>query len=139
MIDLKEKLCRELDDYAKKSEYTTQHLDHIQKLTDSIKNINKILILEEDMEGYSGADGYYMRGDYGHGNSYANRGEHFVRGHYSRGMYDDGEDYSNARGGRYTRRYSRGGDVIEKMQEMLRGADDRDRAVIERCIKDLND
>jgi len=58
-------------------------LEVIHKLTDTIKNIDKICMLEEE-GGYSqdGGDGAsYGGGTYGNGSSYANRGKHYVRGH----------------------------------------------------------
>ena len=74
------------------------------KLTDTIKNIDKICMLEEG--GYSEDDG-----SYGRGYSSANRGQHLVRSHYSRdggSSYDGG--YSSRRGGSSNRGgSSRGG------------------------------
>lgn len=55
-----------------------------------------------------------MRGNYGRGSSYARRGQHYVRGHYSR---DDGRD-----------------SLIERMEDIMRGADSKDRESIQRCI-----
>ena len=85
--ELKDKLHDELDEISRKPELGAGDLEIIHKLTDTIKNIDKICMLE-DGEGYSEAvDG----GDYGRGSSYANRGKHYVRGHYSR---DGGMDRS---------------------------------------------
>ena len=56
-----------------------------------------------------------MRGNYGRGNSYARRGSHYVRGHYSR---DDGREA-----------------IVQRMEEMLRDAEGRDRETIQRCIE----
>ena len=53
-------------------------LELVHKLTDTIKNIDKICALEED-GGYSEA-GDYEGASYGRGSSYANRGKHYVRG-----------------------------------------------------------
>ena len=88
MYELRDMLCKELDEIARKGELKTGDLEIVHKLTDTIKNIDKIEALEDD--GYSGrysrggdweAD---MRGTYGRGSSYARRGTHYVRGHYSR-------------------------------------------------------
>lgn len=70
MEKLKEKLWEELDEIARKPELGAGDLEIAHKLTDTIKNIDKICLLEEE-GGYSSA----------------NRGKHYVRGHYSR---DDG-------------------------------------------------
>lgn len=46
--DLKDMLCMEVDEIAKKQEMSAGDLDAVHKLTDTIKNIDKILMLEED-------------------------------------------------------------------------------------------
>lgn len=96
MYDLRNMLCDELDELARKGELGAGDLEIAHKLTDTIKNIDKIEMMEDD--GYS-RDGDYsrdddysrggdwqadMRGTYGRGSSYARRGTHYVRGHYSR-------------------------------------------------------
>ena len=90
LYELKEMLCRELDELAGKGEMSVGDLDLVHKLTDTVKNIDKIMMLEED-GGYSRAGGWEARGTYGRyndgGSSYAHRGKHYVRAHYSR---DDG-------------------------------------------------
>lgn len=114
LYDLKDMLCAELDEIGKKSEMSAGDLETVHKLTDTIKNIDKIVMLEDD--GYS-RDGDWsanMRGNYGRGSSYARRGSHYVRGHYS---MDDGRD-----------------SLISRMEDILRGADSKDREVIQRCI-----
>ena len=114
MYDLKDMLCAELDEIGKKGEMSAGDLETVHKLTDTIKNIDKITMLEEG--GYS-RDGDWsanMRGNYGRGNSYARRGSHYVRGHYS---MDDGRD-----------------SLISRMEDIMRGADSKDREVIQRCI-----
>ena len=75
LYKIKEALWSELDksETAKSGELKGGELEAIHKLTDTIKNIDKICMLE-DGDGYS-EDG----GDYGRGSSYANRGKHYVR------------------------------------------------------------
>ena len=108
MHDLKDMLCKEIDKIAKKGELSAGSLETVHKLTDTVKNIDKIMMLEEDGEyserrdsrgRYSRGGGMYSRADGMGGNwnaqgsyddgcsSYARRGMHYVRGHYSR---DDG-------------------------------------------------
>ena len=114
LYDLKDMLCAELDEIGKKGEMSAGDLETVHKLTDTIKNIDKIVMLEDD--GYS-RDGDWsanMRGNYGRGSSYARRGQHYVRGHYS---MDDGRD-----------------SLISRMEDIMRGADSKDREVIQRCI-----
>ena len=98
MHDLKDLLCAELEDYAEKGKKSGKmsmgDLDSIHKLTDTVKNILKIDMLEDE-SGYS-EDGAYM----GEGRIYGT-------------SYDDGMrrgvGYSYARGrGRYAKRDSMG-------------------------------
>ena len=98
MEDLKDLLCAELEDYAEKGKKSGKmsmgDLDSIHKLTDTVKNILKIDMLEGET-GYS-EDGAYM----GEGRIYGT-------------TYDDGMrrgvGYSYARGrGRYAKRDSIG-------------------------------
>ena len=90
MYELRNMLCEELDELARKGDLGAGDLEIAHKLTDTIKNIDKIEMMEDD--GYS-RDGDYSRGGdwqadmrvtYGRGSSYARRGTHYVRGHYSR-------------------------------------------------------
>lgn len=94
--DLHYKLCKELEEIANKVELGAGDLEIIHKLTDSIKNIEKIKYYD-DMGGghsqrggsrgnsYRGSDDMRMDDRYENENSGARRGEHYVRGHYSRG------------------------------------------------------
>ena len=130
--DLKEKLCQELEEIARKPDMGAGDLEVIHKLTDTIKNIDKICALEED-GGYSSAvDGI----EYGRGSSYANRGKHYVRGHYSR---DGGrEAYSMRRDsrGRYSRDDGRS-EMMEHLEMALDSASDHDRETIKRFMRQL--
>ena len=97
MHDLKDLLCAELEDYAEKGKKSGKmsmgDLETIHKMTDTVKNILKIDMLEEEA-GYS-EDGHYM----GEGRIYGTS--------YDDGMHRDG-GYSYARGRRYARRDSMG-------------------------------
>lgn len=146
LYELKEKLSDELKELSRKPDLGVGDLDLIHKLTDTIKNIDKICMLEE--QGYS-EDGYG-------GRSYANRGEHWVRGHYSRdggqggsgggqsydGYGQDGDGgYSGRRGGRDSRgRYSRDGgrsEMMEHLDAAVRTANEQDRETIRRFMEKL--
>lgn len=132
--DMKKKLWAELEELAEKREMGTGDLEVVHKLTDTIKNIDKICMLE-DGDGYSETvDG----GDYGRGSSYANRGKHYVRGHYSR-------DGSMGQGGYSSRRDSRGrysrddgrSEMMEHLEMALDSASDQDREIIKRFMRQL--
>ena len=58
---IKKMLCKELDEYAMKTKITGSDLEMIWKLTDTVKNLDKISMLEESEDGYSEARGG-MRG-----------------------------------------------------------------------------
>lgn len=120
--DLKDKLHEELEEIARKPEMSAGDLEATHKLTDTIKNIDKICMLEED-GGYSRAGEWEadIRGNYGNGNSYRHRD---ARGRYAR---DGGMSYN--RGG-----YSRDGGK-EKMLEHLDKA--MDAATTEREREDI--
>ena len=107
MYDLRDMLCKELEEITRKGELGAGDLDIVHKLTDTIKNIDKIEAMEED--GYSSRrDEYDMRGR-------GRRGTHYVRGHYSR---DGGID-----------------NMKRQLQEMLDNADDDSiRRAIQRCM-----
>ena len=123
LYELKDRLCEELEEIARKPDMGPGDLELIHKLTDTIKNIGKIEMLEEE-GGYSQEDG---RDDgYGRGMSYARR-----RG------YD--------RGGRNTRRDSRGrysrddgrSAMMEHLEAALDSASDQDRETIKRFMRQL--
>lgn len=95
MEDLKDLLCAELEDYAEKGKKSGKmsmgDLDSIHKLTDTVKNILKIDMLEGEA-GYS-EDGAYMGEGRIYGTSYDG--------------YDRGASYARGRG-RYAKRDSMG-------------------------------
>lgn len=136
--NLKEMLCRELEELAEKENLSMGDLDLAHKLTDTIKNIDKIVMLEED-GGYSRAGGWEARGIYGRyndgGNSYVGRGEHYVQGHYSR----DGQ--GGSQGGGYSGRdgYSRGGeDMMEELERLKqRATHQSEREMIQRMMDEM--
>lgn len=136
MHKIKEMLMNELYEYEEKAKkmsggkLSMQELEKIHKLTDTVKNIDKIEMLEEDGE-YSGDTDFMGEGRM-YGTSYARgRGRNARRdsmGRYSRegssyegGMsnrggssYDDGmafEGGSYARGGQGGNRGGRGGNM----------------------------
>ncbi len=143
LYELKEKLCRELEEISRKPEMGAGDLELAHKLTDTVKNIDKICMLEEG--GYSEDDGQsYGGSSYGRGSSYANRGQHYVRGHYSRegsGSYNGGGQggYSSRRGGGrggYSRDDGRS-EMMEHLEMALDSATEQDREDIRRFMRKL--
>ena len=149
MHKIKEMLMNELYEYEEKAKkmsggkISAGDLETLHKLTDTVKNIDKIEMLEDE-EGYS-EDGAYMGEGRIYGTSYARgRGRNAKRdsmGRYSRegGMYHDGGS-SYARGGMRNGRmgYSRDSakeHMIEKMEDMMEEAESpKEREAIRQCI-----
>ena len=133
LYELKEMLCKELEEYGQKGELSTGSLEVIDKLAHSVKNIGKIIEMCEEEE-YSSNYGPY---EDGMGGSYARGGN---RGGRSRGANQYGSYES--RGGSYKRdsrgRYSRDGGMIEDLRELMQEApDDRTRQEFQKLIHKL--
>lgn len=129
MHDLKEKLCKELDEIARKPEMGAGDLEIIHKLTDTIKNLDKIEMLEDG--GYSRDGDWEMegRGSYERGASYRGRKRDSM-GRYSR----------DGRYGPTTRMYSRAeakDDMMAKLEDMMGSANDQERAILRQAMDKL--
>lgn len=125
MHELKEKLCDELEEIARKPEMGAGDLEIIHKLTDTIKNLDKIEMLEDG--GYSQAGDWEMegRGSYARGSSYRNQ-RRDSRGRYSR---DRGRMYSRADGKEH---------MMEQMEMLMdQAGSEREREAIRRCMGQL--
>lgn len=131
LYDLRDMLCDELEEIAGKKEMSAGDLETINKLTDTIKNIDKICIMDED-GGYSQAGDWEARGRFGDhsyndgGNSYRGRKRDSM-GRYSQ---------RRGRGG-----YSRAGGVdgmMEHLDAMMDEAStEQERDAIRRFKKQL--
>ena len=171
METLKDLLCAELEDYAEKGQKANKmsagDLEAIHKLTDTVKNILKIDMMEGEMGGYSEDTDFMGEGrmygtsyddgmSYERGTSYARRGGGRGRnakrdsmGRYSsRGGMSYDDDMSYARGGRMGNRgYSReGGYSREDGKHYIRGELERlmkkasthtEREALEECMQAL--
>lgn len=165
MHKIKEMLMNELYEYEEKAKkmpngkLSTQELEKIHKLTDTVKNIDKIEMLE-DGEGYS-EDTDFMGEGRMYGTSYARgRGRNARRDSMGRYSRDDGysENYggSYARGGQGGRGGNMGGNrggssygmsydgakehLMDKAEEMLEMAQDpKERRAIEKFMRELED
>lgn len=100
MYDLRETLCTNLDQYARKENFTRNDLDTVHMLTDTIKNIDKISAMEEE------------------GSSYG-MGRWDANGSYSNGSYTNGMRMSGRRGSRDGMNYS-GTDAYDMQDRMRR-------------------
>lgn len=96
MNKLRDMLCRELDEMVGRGKISGgQDLEMIHKLTDTIKNVDKINCLEEG-NGYSNDGEWNAMGTYSRNNSYDD-GMYSRRNSY--GMYS-GRGYSRAEDGK---------------------------------------
>ena len=155
---IKKMLCKELDEYAMKSKLTMADLEAVHKLTDTVKNLDKIAMLSEESGGYSEARGGRSRGrsSYMGGSSYDDdmmyserrgRGRNAKRdsmGRYSsedgssyddyseEGLYRGGSSYERGRG------YSRGDakdHMMNKLGMMMEDADPKEREALKECMR----
>ena len=159
---IKKMLCKELDEYAMKQKISGADLDMIWKLTDTVKNLDKIEMLEEESD-YSEARGGRGRGrsSYMGGSSYDDDmmySERRGRGRYARrdsmgryssegGSYDDyseeGGSYrgsSYGRGGQGDRGYSRDDakdHMMSKLGEMMEDADPNQREILKDAMRKI--
>ena len=138
MHDLKDMLCKEIDKIAKKGELSAGSLETVHKLTDTVKNIDKIMMLEGEEEGYSergrrrdsmgrySRDGGMMggweaRGGYGGGHSYDDGGSSYAMGGY-RGGYSRGDGKDK---------------MLHELGEMMEDADEHQRRILERAMQEI--
>ena len=130
MHELKEKLCDELEEIANKGELGAGDLEIIHKLTDTIKNLDKIGMLED---GYSQAGDWEIEGRaYNRGNSYARRKRDSM-GRYSR----DGRAMRYRDGRMYSRDEAKD-DMMEQMEALMEQAgSEKEREAIRRCMNQL--
>ena len=151
MHDLKDLLCAELEDYAengkKSGKMSMGDLDSIHKLTDTIKNILKIDLLEDE-SGYS-EDGAYMGegriygtsyDGYDRGTSYARgRGRYAKRDSMGRYSRDDGYMRRDGRGMRdgYSRDDGKAY-MMEQLEDMMEDAEKpAEKEALRRCMEAL--
>ena len=145
---IKKMLCKELDEYAMKSKLTGGDLDMIWKLTDTVKNLDKISMLEESEGGYSETRGGMRGRSYMHGSSYDDmmyserrgRGRYAKRDSMGRYSSEDGMSYDDYSEERMDRRYSRGDakdHMMNKLGSMMEDADPNEREILKDCMRKL--
>ena len=159
MHEIKKKLMDELYEVEEKmkkasgGKISAGDLEYIHKLTDTIKNIDKIEALESD--DYSEASEWMGEGrmygnSYDDGMSYARgrgRGRNAKRdsmGRYSRdgggsyrgdSSYDDGMSYARGGRGGYSRDSAKE-HMIDRIEDMMEETDDpKTKRALERCVQ----
>ena len=118
IYELKEMLCKQLEDYGKKGEMSAAILERVDMLAHAVKNLDKII------ENYEGTE---YSGNYNSRNS------------YERSMAN-GQSTRRDSMGRYARDggYSRGGDLVDQLRDLMGEAhDDRTRQEMQRLVSRL--
>ena len=132
MHKIKKMLCKELEEYGDKKSLSSSDVEMLYKLTDTVKNLDKIEMLEGD-DGYSETYPYYMGGS-----SYARgRGRYAKRDRMGRYSSDMDEDYSERR---MDRRYSRDDakdHMMNKLGEMMTSADEEQREILKDAMRKI--
>lgn len=132
LYELKEMLCKELEEYGQKGNLSSGTLDVVDKLAHTIKNLDKIIEKEEggsyDYRDGSSMRGSSMRGSYNESyNSSYRRGRGPNARRDSMGRYADNE---------YSRGYSRGKEMISELRDLMEEApDEHTRMEFEKFIK----
>ena len=135
---IKKMLCKELDEYAMKQKLTGGDLDMIWKLTDTVKNLDKIEMLEDgnSYDGYSEMREYPYMG----GSSYARgRGRYAKRDRMGRYSSDDRmsyDDYSEKMDRRYSRNDAKD-HMMNKLGEMMTSADEEQREILKDAMRKI--
>lgn len=136
---LKDALMNSLEelDTLKSGKLKMGELEALNYITDTIKNIDKICMLEED-GGYSGAGNWdaHMTGEYG--NSYRRDRRYSRDGRESGESYNDGgSSYANRRRNYSNYSYAGGKEVVMKHLEkaMDNATEAKEREAIERAMK----
>ena len=142
---IKKMLCKELDEYAMKSKLSMADIDVIHKLTDTVKNLDKIEMLEDD-GGYSETRGGMRGRSYMHGSSYDDdmmyserrgRGRNARRDSMGRYSSDMDDDYSETR---MDRRYSRDDakdHLMSALGEAMEDASPNEREILKDAMRKI--
>jgi hypothetical protein len=130
MHNLKNMLYEELKKYEDGGELSVGSLDIVHKITDTIKNIDKIEMLEEE-GGHSERRGYSRDGDWMARGSYdddlSSRRNRDSMGRYSRESYDERRSYADGKE-----------HMIERIEEMMREArNPHEREALRKCLEDF--
>lgn len=129
LYELKDSLCEELKEYSRKGKMSAGDLEVVDKLTHTIKNLDKIIEKYEE-EGYSEERG--SRGGSYRGGSYEDGGRTYrVEGSYARGRGRNARRDSMGR-------YSSADNMVMELRELMEDApDERTRMEFERFIKKM--
>lgn len=120
MYKLREMLCEELESYAKRGNLSSGDLETVHKLTDTIKNIDKIELLADDGSEYSHAR--RRRDSMGR---YSGTAERYDGG-WRTDRYPRDDGYSRTDGKQR---------IMDILESMIDGVQGTDRQTIERLLE----
>lgn len=137
-------LCEMLQRYDRQDDMSPSDLEVVHMLTDTIKNLDKIEMLEG--EGESFRDNSYNTYDDG-GMSSRTRVRGYYRSDRNRGgrrnSYADGGMSGDSYRGSYRNSYYRGGsydsyaETVEQLRELMQNADEREKKVLQHAISQI--
>lgn len=138
IAELRDKLCRELDEINRHQELTQSMIDNSHKLASAIKNLYKVEMYEkygngEDSSQNGGSyHGDYTMDSYGYSNSGYDNGNSGRRGRDSMGRYtsrSNGRSWGEAKE-----------TMIQQLSDMLAQTDDpRRREIVRKARDELNE
>jgi methylmalonyl-CoA mutase N-terminal domain/subunit len=135
---LKKLMCEELKSYENVSKVNEVILNDVWKLTDTIKNLDKIKMLEEggSHNSYGSYDSYDEESSYRRGRGPGAKRDSM--GRYSRESgYSEAEERS--RDMSYMISHDQSKDhMMKQLGEMMRVANDSDKRILEQCMRDLD-
>lgn len=115
--DLRDTLCRELDEIAEKDKLSAGDLDTVDKLAHTIKNLDKVMM----GEGYSSAGDWYAMGNYGERPGYRDSASYRGRKRDSMGRYSRADAKE---------------DIADKLRRMMDDApDSRTREALDKALR----
>lgn len=141
LYQLKEMLCKELEEYGSKGDLSAGSLEIVDKLAHALKNLDKIIETKEEESGeeYSGAM-YRRGGSYRYddgmmtGGSY--RGGSYARGRGSNARRDSMGRYAS-RGG-YSRAEGDMAEIVEELKGMMDSLPEEKRHEVERFVEKVD-
>jgi hypothetical protein len=136
LYELKDMLCKELEEYGMKGKLDVGDLEIVDKLAHATKNIDKIIEAKEDemysMDDGSMRDGTSMRTrrDGGRDRRYSREGGSYARGRDSRGRY-------SRRGGSYGYSGADTEELVDELRDIMQQADGTMKKEFERFINKI--
>lgn len=127
MYDLKDMLCRELEELTKKGELSAGDLEAVDKLTHSIKSIVTIMAMEDS--------GYSNDGSYDSYDRMGNGGSSYARNYNGRMPRRDSMGRYSGR--RYYSRDDAKEEAIRHMEKLMDDASGEERKVIQNAVNQL--